>query len=296
MDLEIRHLRLMQAIAQEGTLTRAAGRLNLTQPALSHQLSDLETRLKTCLFRRTPRGMLLTAAGERLRLCANLVLEEMSRASLELNGSAIARGTIRLSTECYTCYHWLPSRIHCFHADFPEVEVRIVVEATHRAVDALADHEIDVAIASDPPRRKGLRSRRLFEDELVVLHSSEHPFSSKEFIRPADFSDQHLLTYAVPKSDLTILKEVLNPAGVTPARLTQVELTEAIIEMVKANLGIAVLARWAVAPHLGAALKALPLTRTGFRRTWCAVTRTERSEPEYQNRFVSLLSRNGAAF
>jgi DNA-binding transcriptional LysR family regulator len=77
---------------------------------------------------------------------------------------------------------------------------------------------------------------------------------------------------------------------------SQVELTEAIIEMVKVSLGIAVLARWAVGPHLGVALMALPLTRSGFRRRWYAVTPDSRSEPEYRKAFIELLAGDGIPF
>ncbi len=72
------------------------------------------------------------------------------------------------------------------------------------------------------------------------------------------------------------------------------ELTEAIIEMVKANLGISVLARWAVARQLnGASLKALPLTRRGFHRTWKAATLRSARQPRYIGAFVELLAAKG---
>jgi LysR family transcriptional regulator for metE and metH len=296
MELEVRHLRLVQAIAQEGTMTRAARRLHLTQPALSHQLTGLEALVRTSLFRRTPRGMLPTAAGETLLDSAKVVLEELGRARQQLESAAVERGSLRLSTECYTCYHWLPARLRRFQRQFPQVDVHIVLEATRRPLEALASRAIDVAVLSNAPRRKGCRVYPLFEDELVAIVSAEHPLARRGRLRAADFARETLITYAVPTSQLTVFQELLKPAGVTPARVCQVELTEAIVEMVKANLGIAVLARWAVAPHLSAALRAVPLGPSGFRRRWSAVTLATRGEPEYLRAFLELLAGDGTPF
>src|SRR4051794_39546404 len=131
VDLEIRHLKLVEAIADEGTMTRAAGRLYISQSALSHQLAGLEAALSVDLFRRLPRGMRLTGAGEKLLATARSVLPAVREAQRQLAPSlAEDRGVLRISTECYTCYHWLPSRLKTFQASYPAVEVRIAVEVT----------------------------------------------------------------------------------------------------------------------------------------------------------------------
>jgi LysR family transcriptional regulator for metE and metH len=108
--LEVRHLRLVAAIVDQGSLTRASARLNLTQSALSHQLIELEQRLGTPLFHRVNKRMSPTEAGERVLATARRVLEELSETEQELYLFATdRRGTIRLTTQCYTVYHWLPT-------------------------------------------------------------------------------------------------------------------------------------------------------------------------------------------
>src|SRR5437764_8036797 len=110
MKMEVRHLRLIQAIAEEGSVTKAGSRLYLTQSALSHQLHDAEEKLGISLFTRVNKKMILTPAGERLLKSSYAVLEEMQRAEEEIKQIALKReGILRLSTQCYTCYHWLPS-------------------------------------------------------------------------------------------------------------------------------------------------------------------------------------------
>src|SRR6266478_8744066 len=113
MHLEIRHLKLVAAVAETGSITRAGNRLHLTQSALSHQLRDAEEQLGVPLFERRNARMFLTPAGERLLQAARTVLDELARAEKEIqkcNGDGAAKGVLRLSTECYTVYHWLPPR------------------------------------------------------------------------------------------------------------------------------------------------------------------------------------------
>ncbi len=294
VELEIRHLKLVEAIANEGTMTRAAGRLYISQSALSHQLANLEAGFGVNLFRRAPRGMLLTPAGEDLLTTARSILDQVRAAERRLSPLELEdRGLLRISTECYTCYHWLPSRLREFHESWPGVELRIAVESTRSPIEALLAGNLDLAIVSSRPPQKAISIRPLFDDELVAIVSPQHPYASRPFLNAVDFASEHLITYSVPEDDLTIFQELLLPAGVRPARTSRAELTEAIVEMVKANLGIAVFARWAVAPHLKAAtLKAVPLTRRGFHRKWCAAT-LKAAQPRYVDAFVELLARHG---
>src|SRR5262252_3814698 len=98
VELEIRHLKLIEAIAGEGTMTRAAGRLFISQSALSHQLAGLESGLGVTLFRRVPRGMVLTEAGEKLLECARTVLSAVDDACRQVSApDAAGRGTLRIS-------------------------------------------------------------------------------------------------------------------------------------------------------------------------------------------------------
>src|SRR5881394_3907196 len=99
VDLEIRHLRLVAAVADVGSLTRAGDRLHLTQSALSHQLRDIEARLGTTLFRRAGKRLVLTPAGERLLASARDVLDRLKRTEDDIRQLGQERGgVIRLST------------------------------------------------------------------------------------------------------------------------------------------------------------------------------------------------------
>jgi LysR family transcriptional regulator for metE and metH len=292
LHLEVRHLRLMETVAREGGITKAANRLHLTQSALSHQLRDIEEKLGTPLFLRLNKRMLLTQAGERLLNAAPLVLDELRRAEEDIRQIALHReGMLRISTECYTCYHWLPAVLKPFQEVFPRVEVRIVVEATRRPVEALLDGRLDLAITSTATRNHKLTFKPLFRDELVVIASPGHPLAARPYVTAKDLAAEHLLVYALPNEDLTVFQKVLVPAGVKPRQVSRVELTEAIIEMVKAGMGISVMARWAVAPHVEAGLlRVLPLTARGLHRQWSAAMIRHKAQPPYLRQFVELVA------
>jgi LysR family transcriptional regulator for metE and metH len=303
MVLEVRHFRLVRALAREGSMTRAAGLLQLTQPALSHQLAALEQRLQASLFHRTARGMVLTEAGDAFLRSAEVVLQELDRVNQQFIPAREKQATIRLSTQCYTCYHWLPSQIRRFQEHHQNVDVQVVVEATRKPLEALIARKIDIAIVNDTPARKDIRMRKLFEDEVVAIVSTEHRLAGKPRLQPRDFAAETLITYSVPVEQLSFFQDYLVPGGVKPKRVCQVELTEAIIEMVKANLGVAVLARWAVEPYLGGGrpgdpgrLKQVPLMPGGMRRQWYAATMRSRVPAPHIQDFVALVARDGTPF
>src|SRR5213595_3339940 len=172
MDLEVRHLRLVAAVADCGSLTRAGDRLHLTQSALSHQLRDIESRLGAPLFLRIGKRLVLTPAGERLLASARDVLAQLQRTEEEIRQMGREKaGVLRLTTECYTCYHWLPPLLLRYRRKFPRIEVRIDVAATGQPIEMLLAGKIDLAIVSSPVSDRRLTSRPLFDDEMVVVAS-----------------------------------------------------------------------------------------------------------------------------
>jgi LysR family transcriptional regulator, regulator for metE and metH len=293
MSLEIRHLKLVAAIADAGGMTRAANRLHLTQSALSHQLRDAEEQLGTPLFERHSRKMTLTPAGERLLQSAQAVLAEMDRAEKEIQkGNAQAKQLLRLATECYTVYHWLPPLLIRFQKKYPGVELQLVVEATDHPYEALLEGRLDLAISCTPIRNRKIEYTPLFEDEMVAIVPPRHPMARKNFATAQDFANETVFLYP-PKSDSTLLNRILIPAGVWPRQIHEVTLTEAIVEMVKGGLGVAAVAHWAVAPQLASgALVGLPLTAHGVRRTWAAATLRNHCPQEYLQEFIRLLGQN----
>jgi LysR family transcriptional regulator for metE and metH len=293
VNLEIRHLKLLTAVAEEESVTAAGKRLHLSQSALSHQLRDAEEKLGTALFLRLGKRMALTAAGTKLVEVARRILKDLKEVEsqvLGLNGDT--HGVIRLSTECYTCYHWLPPVLSSFHSRFPKVEVCIDMAATHNPAEELLAGNLDVAVMNNPPENKSLHLSLLCEDELLVVMSPQHPLAGRRRIQPQDLAGETLLIYP-PREESTLILKVLEPAGVTPGRIMEIPLTEAIVEMVAAGAGIAFLACWSVSPHLESKKIVGRTLEHPFRRRWYAVTLRNRPKSAYMTDFLSLLTLEG---
>ncbi len=294
LNLEIRHFRLVQAIAEEGTVTAASRHLHLTQSALSHQLKDIEERLGVPLFLRLGKKMIPTPAGGKLLGSARSILGEVQRVEEEVAHLASeSEGVLRIATECYTAYHWLPAVLDGFRKKHPGVQVRVVAEATGRPVDSLLSGKLDLAIVTSEIEDRRLSATHLFQDELLLIASREHPLAFRKFVRPTDFASENLLVYTSLEETL-LYRAFLAPSGIRPRSVAQVQLTEAMLSMVEAGIGIAVLAGWAVAPHLRAGnLRAIPLARPGLRREWRAVRLKTPSTPTYIVEFIDRLARHG---
>jgi len=296
VSLEIRHLKLLTAVAEEESVTGAGKRLHLTQSALSHQLRDAEERLGTALFLRLGKRMVLTAAGKKLLECAKRVLWDLKEAETQVLGMNGEQGVIRLSTECYTCYHWLPPLLAKFHSRFPKVDVNIDMEATNNPLDALLSGCLDIAVMSDAPENKNLRLSQLCEDELVIVMAPDHSLASRRLIRPEDLARETLFIYP-PRAESTLITKILQPAGVEPHRVMEIPLTEAIVGMVESGAGVALLARWSVAPQLESGrIVGRSIGNPGFRRHWYAVTLRSQPMAAYLAEFVKLLAHDSARF
>lgn len=296
MVIEVRHLRIVDWVSRTGSVSRAAERLHLTQPAVSHALRDLEDRLGVTLYERQTRRMVATAEGQRLLESAGRILDELRGLEHELGEFREGhRGLIRLSTGCYTCYYWLPRLLAAFSESWPGVDVELRPEATDDPLAALLSGQLDVAVVQgsvDDPR---LASERLFDDELVVATAPCHRFARRPFVAAADFEGEVVVIHSRPETTY-LLSDVLGPAGVAPARVLQLRLTQAVVEAVAAGLGVTAAARWVVEPQLREGrLAAVRLGRDGVRREWRVVWPRSRRRAKPLEELVGLLKREAFA-
>ena len=291
MDLEIRHLRLIAGISDAGSMTKAAERLHLTQSALSHQLRDIEARVDTPFFVRLGRRMVLTAAGRRVLETARRVIADVERAEEDVRRLAgNTDGVIRVCTQCYTGYHWLGPLLTTFQRKHPRVMVHVAADATDRPVEALLDGRIDLAILIDPVPDRRVRLRRLFTDEMVAIVAKGHPLARRRWVAPEELAAEHLLVYSSVPEESFLFQRVLGPLGLRPAKVSFIMLTEAMIELARAGMGIGILPRWSAQRAIASgAVVPLSITRKGMRRRWAAGTLAAQPESAAHADFIDLL-------
>jgi len=295
--LDSRHLRVVAEVARTESVTRAADRLNVTQSAVSHQLREIEDRLGTAIFVRSGRRMLLTPAGRLLADAANQVLDAIGQ--VEARVSQLARniaGELRVSAHCHTGYHWLPALVDGLRRRYPSFEIRISPEFTLNPIAALLDAKLDLAIVNDASDDKRLRFRELFDDEHVAVVHPGHAWASRSFVTPEELVTEQLYLYSRSIDDSFIVQKVLRPAGIELQRVTYLQLTEGILEMVKAAMGASVLPKWSIANVIASGdIKAIRITRAGVFRKWYAVTLSDSTAAPFVEEFIRLLIKQGPA-
>lgn len=289
--MEIRHLRLIKAIVEEGSITKAIAQLHLTQSALSHQLKEAEYQLGTKIFLRTNKKLILTQAGEKLYQTAKEIIDKLSDTEKEIKQLVYGEmGEIRISTECYSGYHWLPSVMKQFQQLYPNIDLKIVMEATHYPLQKLLANVLDIAIVSDPIKDNTIKYLELFQDEMMMVVSGNHAWANKKFVVAEDFTNEHLLIHSLPLETVTVHQFLLAPANVSPKKITPLPLTEASIEMVKADMGIMSMANWALRPYLkDTGLKAIKIGKNGLKRKHYIAIMNNRTYPQYFQHFIEFL-------
>jgi LysR family transcriptional regulator for metE and metH len=295
--LDSRHLRLVAEIARTESVTRAADRLNVTQSAVSHQLRELEDKLGTPIFVRSGRRMLPTSAGRLIAQAADEVLGAIGRVEAKVEQLARhAAGELRVCTHCYTGYHWLPSLVEGLRRRYPDFSLHIAAEYTLDPIAALLDARLDLAIMNDDCDDRRLRYQELFDDEHVAVVPPSHKWAERPFVTPSELAEETLYLYSRSIDHSFIVQKVLRPAGIEPRHVTYLQLTEGIIEMIKAGLGASVLPRWSISHVLASNdVKAIRITKSGVFRKWYAAMLSDVEPTPFMEEFIRLLIKQGPA-
>ncbi|TWI34390.1 LysR family transcriptional regulator [Paracoccus sulfuroxidans] len=290
MHLELRHLRSLRAIHEQGGLARAAEVLNLTQSALSHQIKALEEQTGVQLFLRKTKPLRLSAAGMRLLRTAEQVLPLIDAAEAEFRAVELGRaGRLHVAMECHHCFDWLLPVMDSFRRAWPEVDLDIRSSLSLKALPALVRGQVDVVISSDPEEMPEVTFLPLFDYAPTIVVPADHPMVAKGYAEPQDLAGETLITYPMERARLDVFSQFLDPAGVEPAHLRQVEQTAVALMLVASGRGVAVMPDWVLRAHAAnPELKLLPLTRRGMVRRMYAAIRTEDMAQPFMSYFLRL--------
>ncbi len=290
MFIEIRHLRSLMTVDEEGNLAQAAERLHLTPSALSHQIKALETYFETPLFLRNSRPLRLTLAGRKLVELAQRILPAVAAAESELRLIAGGKsGRLHIAIECHACFEWLLPVLEAFRSKWPEVEVDIRLGVSFDPIPAVQKGEVDIVISSDPVDLPDLVFEPLFDYEPLLVMARSHPLADKAYIEPADLAAHTLITYPVSRQRLDVFTRFLQPAGVEPAAVRQAELTAVILLLVASLRGVAVLPDWVVRnTGQNQGLITRPLGPQGMKGTLYGAVRRPELDTPFMRDFIEL--------
>lgn len=251
--MNLNHLALFYAVAEEGSVTRAAQRLRVSQPAVSKQLRELEKSLGTALFHRLSTGVRLTDAGELLHGYARQMFALQGEAQSALRQlRALERGRLRIAASTLVADYVLPEICARFHRAHPGVELRIEVVNSHNVAKLLKSNAVELALMDGPHEWPDLSSETWDEDELVPIASSSHALTRKA-LSVSELARAPLCAPLLLREEGSGSREAveawLYPEG-APQRAVSLGSHEAMRRAVAGGMGVAVLPRRVVEADL----------------------------------------------
>ena len=296
--IELIHLKIVQQVEKQGSLTAAASVLHVTQSALSHSIKKLEQQLEAPIWRREGRHLQLTQSGQYLLSIANRILPQLDLANERLRQFAEGeRGRLRIGMECHPCYQWLLKVVSPYLSDWPGVDVDVKQRFQFGGIGALVGYEIDVLVTPDPVYKPGLTFTPVFDYEQVLVVAKDHPLAGVEYAKPVQISGEVLITYPVEMSRLDIYNQFLLPAGIAPKRHKMIETTDIMLQMVACGRGVSALPRWLVDEYAGK-LDIVPvrLGEKGIAKQIFLGVRDADNEIDYLHAFVALANKTTPSF
>ncbi len=250
-------LRILKAIAAEGSFKRAADSLYVSQPAISLQVQNLERQLGVPLFDRGGRRAKLTEAGHLLLSYGEKILslcQETCRAIDDLQN--LQGGTLIVGASQTTGTYLLPRMIGLFRQKYPDVSVQLHVHSTRRTAWSVANGQIDLAIiGGEIPTelQSSLTIQPYIEDEFALILPASHPLAKLHTIQKEDLYKLQFIALDSQSTIRKVIDQVLMRHEIDPRRLkTEMELNsiEAIKNTVQAGLGVAFVSTSAIEKEL----------------------------------------------
>ncbi len=291
--MEFRQLRYFVAVAEAGTISRAADRCQVTQPSLSQQIMKLEDELGVQLLDRLGRGVALTDAGRALLPRARQIVAQVQeietslRTDLDEGRSRLAVGAIPTMAP-----YLVPTIIAQLRHEFPQCEIIVREDLTQHLVEAIADNELDIAIMSAPIEHELIDLEVVGREALLVVAPHEHPLCAEGEIALADLRDQPAVTlhemHCLGKQ-ITDFCEAKRLSRNVVCRMTQIE---TLLEFVRLGLGVSIVPAMVAAHDEHPGRRYLRFKRQTPTRDIALAWRKGRVRPRLAKEFGRLLTRS----
>ena len=271
MRLTFHQLRLLLAVSREGSVSRAAQRLHLTQPTLSAQLRQLAEQVGLPLFERVGRRLHLTAAGRVVLDTANRVEQELERLDetlAELRGDVVGR--LRLAVVS-TAETFIPRLLGDFRRERPAVEVSLVVLNRDAVIRRLADNLDDLYIMSRPPQAPPVVATPFLSNPLVVVAAAEHPLAGRETLQIEALAAEEFVLREPGSGTRQAAEHFFAAHGLALRPRLELGSNEAVKQAVAGGLGLSLLSAHALAHAVDEGIAVLRVEGTPLPTQWQVV-------------------------
>ncbi|HEY5809727.1 MAG TPA: LysR family transcriptional regulator, partial [Povalibacter sp.] len=268
LRFDLRDLQLFVAVADAGSIARAAERSHTVASAVSKRISDLEESFGSALIVRGAKGVELTAAGHALLVRARALLHQAQQLDDEMRRHASgARGYVRVFANISAIVEFLPGTLAAFAAQHPDIHVHLEEHVSSAIAVAVADNSADFGIVSELPVIDGLDTVPFRNDELVLVMKPDHPLAKRAPIAFAETAELPFVGLHSGSSLHNLLSRAAADLGVTLNWRIQVTSFDAACAMVAAGLGISIMPRAATTAYIRSlSLTAIPLSDSWAQR------------------------------
>lgn len=281
-------LRAFHAVATEGSFTKAAQLLNVTQPTLSGQVRALEERFGVRLFDRRRRRIEVTDIGRNL-LDITFRMFSLELEAVQVLGAAHAlkRGHLRIGADAP--YHSVPF-LSAFHRRYPDLRLSMTMGNTKSLLDDLLDQRCDVAIAANVVTDARIFAIPFRQDHFIAFVDRAHPWARRRSVKLAELSGQRLLLREPSSNTRQTFDAAIAKAGVAVREILEIGSREAIKEAVAAGLGVGIIADSELGDDLR--LKALPFDGKPITSTEYVACLQERKQSPLVKAFLDVVREN----
>jgi LysR family transcriptional regulator, low CO2-responsive transcriptional regulator len=297
-NVTLRQLRVFALVARHLSFIRAAEELNLTAPAVSMQIKELETALGLPVFDRTSRQVSLTMVGEYLLSHARRVLGVMRDAEdLVARFRGLQTGPLDVGMVS-TAEYFLPRLLAQFRQEHPGIEIRLqVANNREQIVTLMQEGDIELAIMGRPPQGWPTRAEPFAMHPHVLVTSIEHRFTQMELVPASALTDEGFIVREPRSGTRAALDEYMRMYHMTPRVVMQMSSNEAIKQAVMAGMGVSLLSRHTLGLELNHHLIAAPETEgLPLIRRWHVVNNLAKTLSPAAEAFRYFILEHGEAF
>ena len=292
MNITLRHLRIFEAVARCGSISRAATEVHLTQPAVSMQIKQLEELIGIPLLEQVGKRMFLTEAGEELREHARDIAARVAEVNVAMDQfRGLERGLLRLAVVS-TANYFLPAVIAEFNRMHPGVRVSLQVANRDSVLSALADNSTDLAITGRPPEGLDAVAQHFMDNPLVVIAAPSHPLTAMASIPLQLMMQESLVVREAGSGTRAAMERHLASQGAVYRAGCECSTNEALKQAVRAGLGLGVVSVQAIELELQTGcLAVLPVEGFPIVRKWYVLHRNHKRLTDAARTFREMLLR-----
>ena len=239
--MELRQLDAFVEVARQGSFTRAAHNLYLTQPSLSARIHALEREVGDTLFHRMGRGVRLTDVGKTLLPYAQRALEVLRSGKEALQSSqTTSSGKLHLATARVIGTYVLPEIVEAFHNRYPGIDVTIKTGRSSEVLEMVRSEEVQIGLSRTLIHPE-IEAVHLYDEQIVLVTHPDHPFAKRGQASIHDIGHEPLVLYDKGSTYFVLIDDVCRELGIVPNVAMNLDSIESTKRMIERGLGISFL-------------------------------------------------------